>query len=542
MAGKQSFEGVSLIGFRKGGKGKAFSAFDPARGVPLEGEFHSASAKDVDLAVRLAGEAFPVYGNLPGQKIGEFLDRIAAGLESEAEAIVSRAASEAGLGKARLQGELARTANQLRLFGRVARDGSWVEARLDSGDRNRRPNPKPELRSMLLPLGPVAVFGASNFPLAYSVAGGDTASALAAGCPVLVKAHPAHPGTSELVGRVIVDAVKDSVLPEGTFSMLFDDGIAVGENLVRHPGIAAVGFTGSQTGGKALMKLAAARPVPIPVYAEMGSVNPVFILPQALKKRGAEIAAGLEASVTLGAGQFCTKPGMVFHPEPSAGFLKDLSERIAGTASQTMLTKGIAARYSEAVASREQAGAARAAALGAAPAGAKPGASSRAALFTTDYGHFAKDDSLAREVFGPSTLLISYGSREEMIDAANHLEGHLTATIHAEEGELEKYGDLVEILTRKAGRLIINGYPTGVEVGNAIVHGGPFPATSDGRSTSVGTRAIRRFARLICYQDFPDSAVPDALKSSNPLGIWRMINGEWLHGNQAMLKAAHPRP
>lgn len=529
MAKSAAFDGVSLIGFHGGGKGKAFRGVDPRSGAALDGEFHAASAADVDEAVRLAGEAFPVYGNLSGRDRAQFLRQVASGLEAEAESIVSRASLETGLTEPRIQGELARTVRQLRLFAQVAEEGSWVEARLDSPDPDRKPTPKPDLRSMLRPLGPVAVFGASNFPLAYSVAGGDTASALASGCPVIVKAHPAHPGTSELVGRVLVAAVKAQGLPEGTFSMLFDDGIAVGEGLVRHPGIAAVGFTGSQSGGKALMKLAAERPAPIPVYAEMGSVNPVFILPEALRKRGVEIAAGLEASVTLGAGQFCTKPGMVFHPMEPTGFSKDLAARISETSAQTMLTAGIASRYSKSVAEREQAGTTETAARGGEPAGSREGASGRAVLFTTDYGRFLKDGSLAKEVFGPSTLLIAYGSRQELIDAANGLEGHLTATIHAEPGELEQYADLVEILSRKAGRLIINGYPTGVEVGDAIVHGGPFPSTSDGRSTSVGSRAIRRFGRLVCYQNFPESALPDALKQSNPLVIWRMINGQWLH-------------
>lgn len=532
MAKEPNFEGVSLIGFRKGGKGRVFQAFDPAAGVSLPGDFYSTPPEDVDRAVEMAEDAFSSYGNLSGRKRAEFLRRIAAGLEAESEAIVKRGSLETGLAEGRLQGELARTAKQLRLFGQVAEDGSWVEARLDSPDPDRKPQPKPDLRSMLRPLGPVAVFGASNFPLAYSVAGGDTASALAAGCPVIVKAHPAHPGTSELVGRAIVDAVRSLGLPEGTFSMLFDDGITVGESLVRHPGIMAVGFTGSQAGGIALMKLAAARPAPIPVYAEMGSVNPVFILPEALKKRGPEIAAGLQASITLGAGQFCTKPGMVFHSGPATDFLKDLSGRIRETPAQTMLTKGIASRYSQAISSREQEAQARTAAQGGKAAEGAGAASGRATLFATDYKAFLEDESLSKEVFGPSSLLISYGNREELMDAANRLEGHLTATIHAEEGELENYADLVDVLTRKAGRLVINGYPTGVEVGDAIVHGGPFPSTSDGRTTSVGSRAIRRFARLVCYQGFPELSLPDALKKENPLGIWRMTDGQWPRNSQ----------
>lgn len=520
-------KGISLIGFGEGSKGTAFRADNPATGLPLETQYYSATAADVERAGKLAREAFSVYGNLSGKERAAFLRHIAAALESETPAILKRANLETALPEPRLQGEMARTCNQLRLFAQIAEEGSWVEARLDSGDPSRKPSPKPVLRSMFKPLGPVAVFGASNFPLAFSVAGGDTASAFAAGNPVIVKAHPAHPGTSEMVGLLIRESVRACKLPEGVFSLLFDSKVEVGIALVQHPAIKAVGFTGSRGGGTALMKLAAARPEPIPCYAEMGSVNPIFVLPGALRKRAGTISAGLQNSITLGAGQFCTKPGMVFIPEQegTSQFVDDLRGRMGGVASSTMLTSGIAAHYASALKQRGAEGNAHAIAHGKAPdqSGA---ATAQAALYLSDSKSFLADPELSQEVFGPTSLLVNYETREEMLKIAEGMEGHLTATIQGEESELAEYADLIEILSRKAGRVIFNGYPTGVEVGHAMVHGGPFPATSDGRSTSVGTRAIFRFARLVCYQDFPEAALPDELKAANPLGIWRMVDGK----------------
>ena len=520
-------KGVSLIGFGEGGKATGFAGINPATGLPLETQFYSATAADVDAAAKLAENAFPVYGNLSGKERGAFLRHIASSIEAQAPAIVKRANLETALPEGRLQGEVARTCGQLRLFAQVAEEGSWVGARLDTADPDRKPLPKPGLRSMLKPLGPVVVFGASNFPLAFSVAGGDTASALAAGNPVIVKAHPAHPGTSELVGRAIQESVRALHLPEGVFSLLFDAGIEVGTHLVKHPAVKAVGFTGSLAGGAALMKLAASRPEPIPCYAEMSSVNPVFVLPGALKKRAAAVAAGLQASFTLGAGQFCTKPGLVLVPQETEtdSFLEQLGARVETTGPQTLLTTGIASHYASALEQRISSGDARVLARGNKTEGAT-GAAAQAVLLVGDSKDLLADDELAKEIFGPSTLMVPYANREEMLAIAERLEGHLTATIHAEEGELAEYSDLIDILTRKAGRLILNAYPTGVEVSHAMVHGGPFPATSDGRSTSVGSQAIFRFARLVCYQDFPDAALPDALKTTNPLGIWRMVNGE----------------
>jgi len=435
-----------------------------------------------------------------------------------------RASQETALPPARIKNEIARTCNQLRLFAGLVEEGSWVDARIDRGDPTRTPLPKPDVRSMLRPLGPVVVFCASNFPLAFSVAGGDTASALATGNPVIVKAHHAHPGTAELVGLSVSRAVRECDLPEGVFSLIYGPGSEVGTQLVQHPSIKAGGFTGSRTGGSALMQVAANRPEPIPFYAEMSSVNPVFILASALGDQSEAIASGLAASVTLGAGQFCTNPGLVFIPDAgSEEFIARMGELMAAASPFTMLTSTICSAYREGTTALNAKARVRLVAAG--QSGIQD-AAARASLFETDANSFLEDRSLCAEVFGPATLLIKYASREQLIACARSLEGQLTATIHAGEPELNHSSDLVGILEQKAGRVIFNGFPTGVEVGHAMVHGGPFPATSDGRSTSVGTRAGLRFTRPVCYQDFVDSALPDELKDGNPLGIWRLIDGE----------------
>jgi 2,5-dioxopentanoate dehydrogenase len=519
---------VSLIGFGDGAAAEAFTGMNPATGLPLEPTFFSATTQDLERAAALAQTAFPIYSTLSGKDKGAFLRRIAAAIEEVAPAIIKRANLETALPEARLQGEVGRTCNQLRLFAEVVEEGSWVDARIDTADPNRKPLPKPSIRSMHKPLGPVAVFGASNFPLAFSVAGGDTASAFAAGNPVIVKAHPAHPGTSALVGNAIRESVKACGLPEGVFSMLFDDGVEVGVQLVKHPAIKAVAFTGSFAGGTALMKLAAARPEPIPCYSEMGSVNPVFVLPGALNKRGSAVATGLQASFTLGAGQFCTKPGLVLVPQEDGtpAFMKELGERVSGTPTQTLLTKAIADRFTSAIKGRLSAADANVLAQGAKVEDATAAATVQASLFVADYKDLLEHEDLAQEIFGPTTVVVGYQDRKQLLAVAEQLEGHLTATLQGDESELAEYADLIDILTRKVGRLILNAYPTGVEVCHAMVHGGPFPATSDGRSTSVGTQAIYRFTRLVCYQSFPDAALPDELKTTNPLGIMRMVDGD----------------
>lgn len=528
-----------MIGFGSSGPGgPSFRAYDPARDVPLEPSFLSATQGDVDRAVQLAAEAAPVLLKLTGAQRNRFLRAVADNLEAKAADLVARAMQETALSEARLKGELARTAGQLRLYGEVAERGDWLDARIETAQLERKPLPKPDHRSMFRAIGPVVVFGASNFPFAYSVAGGDTASAWAAGCPVIVKAHPAHPGTSELVGRLVLHAVRDCGLPEGTFSLLFDAGFAVGQALVRHPLVKAVGFTGSVKGGRALADLAAARPEPIPVYAEMGSINPVFILPGALAERAAAIVEGLHASATVGIGQFCTNPGLIVLQRSATAelFVRELATRLAATPEGAMLTAGICANFRKAVEARARI------------AGVKPMGASLPALgtekaartsslppntvapvwFETEALDFLSEHGLSEEIFGPSSLVVWCRDRAEMLAVARQLEGSLTATLHAGTAEAKKHGDLLDVLAAKAGRLVLNGYPTGVEVSHAMVHGGPYPATSDGgRSTSVGSRAITRWARLVCYQSFADDLLPPELKNANPLGLLRLVNGQW---------------
>jgi len=519
--------GKSLIGFRDGsGTGEVFHAAEPATGAKLEPGFHAAAGEEVDRAAQLAAEGFAVYSRVSGRERGALLRKIAANIEAIAGELVERARRETALPVARLQGETGRTCGQLRLFAQVAEEGSWVQARLDRADRERTPLPRPDLRSMLRPLGPAVIFGASNFPLAFSVAGGDTASALAAGNTVMVKAHPAHPGTSELVGRAIRDGVRQCGLPEGVFSLLFDAGTRVGVQLVKHPLVKAGGFTGSHAAGRALMDLAAARPEPIPFFAEMSSTNPVFVLPGALRERGEKIAAGLHTSFTLGAGQFCTKPGIVFLPDgpESRSFVQTVRKLVDAPAGCHLLTNAIRSSYEAAIRERKADGGVRL--LAESPtAGEEAGFAVRPVLFETDAEAFLKSH-LDREIFGPTTLLVEHSNPRQLLALARSLEGHLTATLHATEDDLRDFAELIAILESRVGRLIFNGFPTGVEVTNAMVHGGPYPATSDGRSTSVGTQAIFRFARLVCYQDFPDGALPEELKNANPLALWRMVDGE----------------
>jgi 2,5-dioxopentanoate dehydrogenase len=508
--------GTSIIGFQRGAaNGGHLQGVNPATGEDLSPVYHTATAAEVEAAAQLAHAAFAIYSQTTGAERGRFLRQIAENIEALGDELILRANAETGLPEGRLRTETARTCNQLRLFADLIEEGSWVDARIDHGDRARQPLPKPDVRSMLRPLGPVVVFGASNFPLAFSVAGGDTASAFAAGCTVIVKAHPAHPGTSELVGLAVSEAVRHCQLPEGVFSLLFDSGTDVATTLVKHPLIKAGGFTGSRAGGLALLAAASSRPEPIPFYAEMSSVNPVIILPGALRERSDQIAAGLHGSVTLGAGQFCTNPGLVLlaDNDESNAFVNKLGELMAGTAEQTMLTPAISTSYRNGVAARMSHAAVQT--IGA------------CALFKTTAADLLAHPELAEELFGPSTLVVVY--KDELVDLVNALEGQLTVTIHGSEDDLNANQDLVRLLETKAGRLVFNGFPTGVEVGPAMVHGGPYPATSDGRSTSVGTRAIFRFTRPVCFQDFPNSALPSELQDGNPLGIWRMVDGNIKH-------------
>jgi 2,5-dioxopentanoate dehydrogenase len=432
---------------------------------------------------------------------------------------------ETALPEARIKGERMRTVNQLKLFASVVREGSWVDARIDTAIPDRQPVPKPDIRQMQIPLGPVGIFGASNFPLAFSVAGGDTASAFAAGCPVIVKAHPLHPGTSELVGKAILLAATKTNMPEGVFSMVHGYSTEAGMAIVNHSGIKAIGFTGSFKGGKALFDAANRRDTPIPVFAEMGSVNPVFILPGALRERNETLAAGLINSVALGVGQFCTSPGLVVtqKSEDSKTFLRHLKTRSTEIPAGVMLSEQIKRNYVIGVNNLTQSKGVETVSSGSEH---EPGNRAGTYIFSTDFKTFRENKMLSEEVFGPSTLNVATEDKSEMIRMAQALEGHLTATIQGTEADLEEYEDLIKVLEQKVGRLIFNGFPTGVEVCHSMVHGGPYPATTAVQSTSVGTAAIRRFSRPVCYQDFPQKVLPAQLKNENPLKIWRMVNGE----------------
>jgi 2,5-dioxopentanoate dehydrogenase len=516
-----SLKGRSFIAGTPATDGReSFRGYHPTDGRELDPIYLSATPEDIERAVRAAVVAVPVYAAISGRERGQFLRLIADGIDASAATLIESAHAETALPKPRLTGEVARTSNQLRLFATVVEEGSWVMARIDTADPARTP-PKPDIRSMLRPLGPTVIFGASNFPLAFSVCGGDTASALAAGNPVIVKAHAAHPATSEIVGLIVNEAVRTSGLPGGIFSLLFHKGHEVGSALVSHPEVRAVGFNGSFRGGRALMDLAAKRKDPIPVYAEMGSTNPVFVLPGALAQRGEELATGLHGSYTLGGGQFCTKPGMVFvQREQAVPFVKKLRRLTQEGPAFSLLSSGIASAYKDGIAKH-------AALQTAAGATSGDGFGAQTVLRETVFEDFRADSSLAEEVFGPTTVLVHCESAHEMLDAARSLEGHLTATILGTEEDLQQNEALLHILESKVGRVIFNAFPTGVEVCHAMAHGGPYPATSDGRSTSVGSQAIFRFVRPVAYQGLPQTALPAALHDSNPDGLLRLWNGAW---------------
>ncbi len=521
--------GKQMIGFTfSADDSETFNAVNPATGETLEPSYYEATTDEVDRAFQAAEKAFWIYREKKPFERAAFLDKIAEKILALGDALIERCLKETGLPEARLTSERGRTVNQLKLFANVVREGSWVEARIDTAIPGRKPVPKADIRQMLIPLGPVGIFGAGNFPLAFSAAGGDSASALAAGCPIVVKAHPAHPGTSELVGQAIVKAAQETRMPEGIFSMVHGRSTAVGMAVVKHPLAKAVGFTGSYAGGKALYDAAVRREEPIPVYAETGSTNPVFILPGALKERGESIAQNLVSSVTLGVGQFCTNPGLVFlikNGESDPGiFVKKTAEFLSAVPAGIMLTGKIKEAYDSGIDGLTRMEGVEVVARGTPDQGGCRGVPH---LLQTTAETFIKNPQLAEEVFGPSTIVIIASNKEELIKAASVLKGHLTAAIHWTDKDLEDYSKLVALLERKVGRLIINGFPTGVEVCPSMHHGGPFPATTDLRTTSVGTAAIKRFARPICYQDFPRSFLPDELKKKNPLNILRLVNGGW---------------
>ncbi|MCP2052846.1 UNVERIFIED_ORG: NADP-dependent aldehyde dehydrogenase [Pseudomonas fluorescens] len=518
LTGKMLIGQHAILGHRQ-----AIQAINPATDLPLAPAYLGGDGEHVEQACALAWAAFDTYRDTSLAARAAFLETIADNIEALGDELIERAMAETGLPRARIQGERGRTCGQLRTFARTVRAGEWLDVRVDTAQPARQPLPRADLRQRHIALGPVAVFGASNFPLAFSVAGGDTASALAAGCPVIVKAHGAHPGTSELVGRALAKAVKDCGLPDGVFSLLYGSGREVGIALVTDPRIKAVGFTGSRSGGIALTQAAQARPEPIPVYAEMSSINPVYLFPAALHARAEALAQGFVASLTQGAGQFCTNPGLVIAVAGPAleRFVATASELLPACAAQTMLTPGIFQAYEAGVGSLTEH--AQIAAKGMAAQGPNQG---QAQLFVAQASAFLGNKHLQAEVFGAASLVVVCADDEQVRQVSEQLEGQLTATLHLDDADLARAQALLPVLERKAGRLLVNGWPTGVEVCDAMVHGGPFPATSDSRSTSVGTAAILRFLRPVCYQDFPDSLLPAALQHANPLRLRRLFDGQ----------------
>ena len=521
-----SLQGKNLIaGKLKAGGSEKHKAVNPATGTQLEPYFVGATDKEIQEAVEKAWEAQQEYAGFGSAQRADLLQGMAEEIMGLGDQLIERCHQETALPEGRLTGERARTVNQLRMFADLVQEGSWVDARITTTIPDRTPAPRPDLRRMLVPVGPVAVFCASNFPLAFSVAGGDTASALAAGCPVIVKAHSSHPGTAELVATALHRAVVSAGAPAGIFSLVHGPGSRVGIQLVSHPLIRAAGFTGSRRAGRALFDAAVSRPCPIPVYAEMGSINPVFLLPGALARRGGEIAKGLAASTTLGAGQFCTNPGLVIglESEELAGFIRTTSLEFGRTSVQTMLNSKIYGAYTEGVEKLRGTGGIEL--IGESAETPDPLRNQgRPTVFSSDGRTFMGNPLLSEEVFGPSTVVIRAADEQQLLQIAAGLDGHLTASIHGTPEELQRYGALVAELQRKVGRLIFNGFPTGVEVCGAMNHGGPYPAATDAHFTSVGTAAVYRFARPICYQDFPQSALPPELQDANPLGILRQVD------------------
>lgn len=523
---EMNLTGQNFIGFERSANGsQLFTATNPSTLETLPVGFSEATQEEVDKAIEKAELAFVTYRKKSGEERARFLEAIAEEVLALGDPLIERCMAETALPEARLIGERGRTVNQLKLFAEVLREGSWVGARIDTAIPDRQPIPKPDIRQIQVPLGPVGIFGASNFPLAFSVAGGDTVSALAAGCSIVVKAHPLHPGTSELVGQAIISAAQKTGMPAGVFSLLQGQSNEVGMAIVRHPLITAVGFTGSFGGGKALFDAANQRPTPIPVFAEMGSSNPVFVLPGALKERKEKIVQGLVGSLNLGVGQFCTNPGLLIinSQAETSGFIQEMSELVSQTPSGTMLSSGIKTNYSRGT---ERLNKHSGVVFSASGSAGSDGNRVESKIFKTKGSELISNPDLAEEVFGPSMLCAVSSDKDEMLKIAHSLQGHLTATIHGTDEDLADYAELISILERKVGRIIFNGYPTGVEVCHSMVHGGPYPATTAPQSTSVGTAAIQRFARPVCYQDFPVKMLPDELKDGNPLGIWRMYNGE----------------
>ncbi|PMU11118.1 MULTISPECIES: aldehyde dehydrogenase (NADP(+)) [unclassified Pseudomonas] len=515
--------GHNYIGGQRSAAGQLkLQSVDASTGEALPYDFSQATPEEVDAAAKAAAAAYPAYRSLSAERRAQFLDAIADELDALGDDFVALVCRETALPAARIQGERGRTSGQMRLFAKVLRRGDFYGARIDQALPERQPLPRPDLRQYRIGLGPVAVFGASNFPLAFSTAGGDTASALAAGCPVVFKAHSGHMATAEQVADAIIRAAEKTGMPAGVFNMIYGGG--VGEALVKHPAILAVGFTGSLKGGRALCDMAAARAQPIPVFAEMSSINPVIVLPQALHVRAESVARDLTASVVQGCGQFCTNPGLVIgiRSPQFTTFVQQVAGLIGDQPAQTMLNAGTLSSYGKGLQK-----------LLAHPGiehlagSAQQGNQAQPQLFKADVSLLVNgDEVLQEEVFGPTTVFVEVADQAQLSAALNGLRGQLTATIIGEPADFEQFAELTPLLELKVGRILLNGYPTGVEVCDSMVHGGPYPATSDARGTSVGTLAIDRFLRPVCFQNYPDSLLPEALKNGNPLRIQRLVDGQ----------------
>lgn len=517
--------GKNTIGNRTSAKGKdTFSTFNPVENRETTWSFHQATTEEINQAVQLAYEAFQEYKNYSGIRKAMFLRAIADEIEALGDDLITTYVTESGLPEGRAQGERGRTMGQLRAFADLLEEGSWVEATIDTAQEDRQPMPKPDIRKMLFAVGPVVVFGASNFPLAFSTAGGDTASALAAGCPVVVKSHPMHAATGELVASAIIKAAEKTNMPNGVFSNLNSSDFSVGQALVLHPDIKAVGFTGSITGGTALYKLASEREIPIPVYAEMGSVNPVVIFPSALQEKGAYWAKQYAASITNGAGQFCTNPGLILAVKSDKlhQFVELLGQEIAQIVPTPMLHPNIHKTYERNV--EGLLGNTQTKLVGAYQGEANPN-HAKAKVLTVDAEVFIKNPGLHQEVFGPYSMIVQCDNDKQLQTVINALEGQLTGTLLGNADELGQKTEIVDALKEKVGRLIRNSVPTGVEVCAAMHHGGPFPSTTDSKYTSVGVSAIKRWVRPVAFQNWPLALLPEELKNDNPLNIHRIVNG-----------------
>ena len=505
--------------------GKLFRAANPATSAELDPPYGEADAKVADAALKEADAAFDALRLAPVETRAQFLDTLAEEILGLGDALLERAHQETGLPMARLTGERGRTMNQCKMFATLIREGSWAEASIDTAIPDRQPLPKPDIRRVMQPLGPVVVFGASNFPFAIGVVGTDTVCALAAGCPVVVKGHPAHPGTCEMLSRAVYSALKKTGLPAGCFSVVYGVGTDIGVELVKHPITRAVGFTGSLRGGRALFDVACARPEPIPFYGEMGSVNPVFLLPGALKERAEKIAEGYIQSVTMGVGQFCTNPAVVLGldtPELNT-FLDSAAEHAKAVAPQSMLHRGICETYNAGTAVWKTIKGLES--VGESSAEPETNATQAACrIFSTTLDVLEANEELQREVFGPCSIVTKCDSLDELLRFANNLEGQLTATIQGTAEDLREYAPLIRALERKAGRIIFNGFPTGIEPCASMHHGGPYPAATHSYFTSIGTASISRFVRPVCYQGFPDEALPELLQNQNRRNAWRLVN------------------